>query len=77
MPTFRIEGYVFRSIRPTGRTSLHIHVLRDKAEAKVWLKPVALQHNHGYTERQMREVLRLVGENAATFFRPVRLLSLK
>lgn len=42
-------------------------MLRDNAEAKVWLKPVALQHNHGYTERQMREVLRLVGENSATF----------
>jgi hypothetical protein len=38
-----------------------------KKEAKIWLSPFALQHNHGYTQRELREVLRLAAANAASF----------
>ncbi len=67
MPTFRIEGYVFRFYASDGVEPAHVHVLRDYAEAKIWLRPIALQHNRGYTQREMREILALVASNALRF----------
>jgi hypothetical protein len=45
MPTFRIGEYLFRFYSSDGVGPPHIHILRDSCEAKVWLNPVALQHN--------------------------------
>jgi hypothetical protein len=67
MPTFRIGGYMFRFYSSDGVEPPHVHILRDSCEAKVWLNPVALQHNRGYTSRELGEVLRLCAANAATF----------
>jgi len=67
MPTFRISGYLFRFYSSDGTEPGHAHALRDSNEAKVWLCPRRLQHNRGYTQRELREVLRLVSENATRF----------
>ena len=67
MPSFRIAGYVFRFYSSDGVEPPHIHVLKDGSEAKVWMAPLALQHNHGYTQRELAEILRLCAENAPRF----------
>jgi hypothetical protein len=41
----------------------HIHVLRDANEAKIWLQPVVLQHNHGYNQTELNRILRLTRQN--------------
>lgn len=67
LPTFRISGYVFRFYSSDRFEPPHVHVLRDSNEAKFWLSPIALQHNHGYTQGELREVVGLVAENAKRF----------
>ncbi|GIV63971.1 MAG: hypothetical protein KatS3mg045_1310 [Bellilinea sp.] len=41
----------------------HIHVERDTCVAKIWLKPVHLQSNHGFRAHEIRAVLKLVEEH--------------
>ena len=64
MPTVTIEGYSFRFYSSDRFEPPHVHALHNGHEAKVWLSPIALQHNHGYTQRELREILRLVAANA-------------
>ena len=47
----------------------HVHVDRDEASAKFWLRPVALARNLGFNPRELRAVERLVLENQDTFLR--------
>jgi hypothetical protein len=63
MPTVLIEGYKFRFYSSDGSEPPHVHVLRDDNEAKVWLVPVALQHNHGYSAVELDRILRLTRQN--------------
>ncbi len=65
MPTVVIEGYKFRFYSSDGLEPPHVHVLRDDNEAKIWLLPVALQHNHGYSVRELDRILRLTRQNQA------------
>lgn len=64
MPTIVIDGFSFRFYSSDRFEPPHVHVLRDGKEAKVWTSPIALQHNYGYTQRELREILRLVGAHA-------------
>jgi hypothetical protein len=41
----------------------HVHVDRDEASAKFWLRPVALARNYGFTAVELKRVQRLVEEN--------------
>jgi hypothetical protein len=63
MPTLRFGSYTFRFYSSDGVEPPHIHVLRDNNEAKVWLQPIAVSHNRGYTQREVGEILRLVAEH--------------
>jgi hypothetical protein len=65
VPTVVIEGYKFRFYSSDGLEPPHVHVLRDDNEAKIWLLPVALQHNHGYSVRELDRILRLTRQNQA------------
>ena len=61
MPTIlRAEGFraYFYSHEPNEAP--HVHVDRGGASAKVWLDPVALARNAGFTARELGEVLALV-----------------
>lgn len=40
----------------------HVHVDRDDRSAKFWLAPVALTHNLGFSDTELRRVERLVAE---------------
>lgn len=63
MPTIIILGYKFRFYSSDGVEPPHVHVLRDDKEAKVWIDPIALQHNRGYNQHELREILRLCAQN--------------
>ncbi len=65
MPTVLIEDYKFRFYSSDGNEPPHVHVLRDNNEAKVWLLPVSLQHNHGYNAAEVDRILRLTRQNQA------------
>jgi hypothetical protein len=38
----------------------HVHVQRDRAVAKFWLAPVALESSSGFSPRELRRIERLV-----------------
>ncbi len=63
MPTVIIEGYKFRFYSSDIGEPPHVHVLRDNNEAKIWLQPVVLQHNHGYNQTELNRILRLTRQN--------------
>lgn len=36
-----------------------MHVIRAEKEAKVWLDPVTLEYNHGYSRPEVNRILKL------------------
>ena len=41
----------------------HVHVDRDDATAKVWLRPVSLAWASGFADHELRRVVRLVEDH--------------
>ena len=41
----------------------HVHVERDREEAKFWLSPVRLQNNKGFSRTEINNIQKLVEEN--------------
>jgi hypothetical protein len=39
---------------------MHVHVRRDRKQAKFWLAPVELAWNHGFSPRELARLRRLV-----------------
>ena len=39
---------------------IHVHVRRDDAEAKFWLRPVALAWNRGFSARELSDIRRTI-----------------
>ncbi|GAA4225240.1 hypothetical protein GGQ68_003400 [Sagittula marina] len=67
MPTvFRLNGFRFFFYSNEGdpREPVHIHVMRNGAEAKFWVSPVALSRSHGFDARTLRQIAALVSDNA-------------
>ncbi len=60
VPFRMLEGYRVGFYSSDEHEQPHVHVLRGGSEAKVWIDPVSLQHNHGYNERELNRVLELV-----------------
>lgn len=68
MPTIeRIGAYRFFFFSNEGLEPAHIHVQRDHALAKFWLRPVALASTSGFSGHELRRVERLVMENVNRF----------
>lgn len=67
MPTvFRERGFrfFFYSNEGSPREPVHIHVEKDKVEAKFWLRPeIRVAYNDGYDARTLRELMSIVGFN--------------
>ena len=47
----------------------HIHVVRDQSSCKIWLLPVAMSSNLGFSARELREIERLVQLNGVTLLK--------
>lgn len=43
----------------------HVHVDRDRASCKMWLKPVTLASSLGFKPAELRDIERLVSDNKA------------
>ncbi|MGN6269730.1 MAG: DUF4160 domain-containing protein [Sphingomonas sp.] len=60
---FRERGYRFHFYSDEGdpREPAHIHVVKDDADAKLWLYPeVAFAYNHGFDARTQRWLVAVV-----------------
>jgi len=67
MPTVLRSGpyrFYFYSHEPNEPP--HIHVDRDESSCKIWLSPVAVSRNLGFSARELREVERLVQLSGVT-----------
>jgi Domain of unknown function (DUF4160) len=65
---FRYKGirFFFFSNEGDPREPVHIHVEGSDGDAKFWLKPtVVLADNHGFDSRTLRELKRVIEDNAA------------
>lgn len=65
MPTVFIAGYKFRFYSSDVHEPPHVHIIHDDNEAKVWLDPVQLEHNRGYSRVELNRVLKLTEQNQA------------
>ncbi|RYY94671.1 MAG: DUF4160 domain-containing protein [Alphaproteobacteria bacterium] len=68
MPTvLRWNGYRFYFFSNEGAEPPHIHIDKGGATAKVWLDPVAMASNLGYSQRELTILLRKVEEEREAF----------
>lgn len=66
MPTHHIGPYVFRFYSIDCNEPPHVHVKRERKEAKVWLEPIEVAWNTGFAVHEMRKIERLTAENVTT-----------
>lgn len=59
---YRVYFYSHETTEPP-----HVHLDRDEKTAKFWLAPVLLARNLGFRANELRDLQRLVRENAADF----------
>ena len=61
MPTIAREGpWRFFFYSHEGTEPAHLHVARERIEAKFWLEPVALAANAGFAAHELREIQRVI-----------------
>jgi len=62
-PLFKEEnGFAFR-IFSNEEDRMHIHVFKDKNEAKIWLEPeIKLEYNVGFKQQEIKKILIIVKE---------------
>jgi hypothetical protein len=67
MPSLWVEDgfrFFFYSNEGSPREPVHVHIEKDGAEAKFWLRPeVKVAYNDGYDARKLRRLMELVEEN--------------
>ena len=63
----RVGPYRFFFYSNETAEPVHIHVQRERALAKFWLKPVALASSTGFSAQELTKLSKIVQENAKTF----------
>lgn len=65
MPTIlRIGPYRFFFFSEENGEPVHVHVIREQTEAKVWVRPtVEVAVNEGFAQHELRKIVRLVEAN--------------
>jgi Domain of unknown function (DUF4160) len=64
MPTLlRLGPYRFFCYAGDRDEPPHIHVERDREEAKFWLEPVRLQYNKGFNRNEINQIQKIVEEH--------------
>jgi ribosome-binding factor A len=49
---------------------MHVHVMKDGREAKVWMQSISVEWNRGFREHEINEIVKIlennrqIGENA-------------
>jgi hypothetical protein len=68
MPTIAIIGpYRFYFWSGDRNEPAHVHVAREAARAKFWLNPVLFDRAAGFSGHELKQIERLVIENAQTW----------
>jgi hypothetical protein len=64
MPSIRIAGpyEVFFTSHDRGEPP-HVHVDRENMAAKLWLQPVRVAYNLGFSRHELRKIERLITEH--------------
>ena len=44
---------------------MHVHVRRERNQAKFWIEPIVLAWNRGFSPRELNEIRRIIVENHA------------
>ena len=57
---YRFFFYSFDCAEP-----MHVHVRRERNQAKFWIEPVVLAWNRGFSPRELNEIRRIIVENQA------------
>ena len=67
-PIFKRErGYSFR-IFSNEEERMHVHVMKEDCEAKVWLEPeVELADNDGFPQYEINQIIKIVQQYADDF----------
>lgn len=71
MPTALRSGsyrFAFFAHEPPGEPP-HIHVTRDRDQAKLWLDPVRLYSSRGFSDREIGVILSIVREHRTHLLR--------
>jgi hypothetical protein len=70
MPTvLRLGPYRFFFYAGDREEPEHVHVEAGEGIAKYWLDPVRLERSKGLSQRQLRDVERIVGEHQGVLLR--------
>ena len=57
MPTiFEENGFRFFFYSNENNEPVHIHIQKADSYSKFWLKPIRLEYNHGFSDRQIKEI---------------------
>lgn len=59
----RVKGYRFRFYESDLDEPPHVHVRKERKEAKFWLTPLALAHSNGFREHELTEIERILVEH--------------
>ncbi len=65
MPTIlRIGPYRFFFFSEEREEPMHVHVIRERTEAKFWLAPeVSVASNEGFARHELRKIMGLVAQH--------------
>jgi len=68
MPTvLREDGFRFYFYSHEPNEPLHVHVDKADASAKIWLEPVAVARNFGFSAKELGDILKRVRRHQMSF----------
>ncbi|WP_091179851.1 DUF4160 domain-containing protein [Paramicrobacterium humi] len=59
----RRQGFRFFFYSNEGAEPPHVHVARDRCEAKYWLAPVEVARNRGFAPHELRRIGAIIVAN--------------
>ena len=68
MPTIlRESGFRFFFYSNENNEPAHIHIEKGDATAKIWLQPIEVENNYGFSNREMNQIVKIITENQLNF----------
>jgi Domain of unknown function (DUF4160) len=68
MPTILRElGFRFFFYSNENNEPAHIHIEKGDATAKIWLQPIEVENNYGFSNREINQILKIITENQLNF----------
>lgn len=64
---FEWRGWRFEFYSLDRDESPHVHIRKDRKETKIWLNSLNVARNKRCTEKELSDLLRIVGENQQEF----------